>query len=81
MFYQSLVCVAIVYALTFFGIIFTEPFTWKLSYRCSETTDDIKIPMFWVVATSSGLLGLAISFTSMWSYIRLDLQYVVWWDH
>ncbi|KAI3811538.1 hypothetical protein L1987_21262 [Smallanthus sonchifolius] len=28
--------------------------------------DVIKIPMFWVVATVSGLLGLAISFTSMW---------------
>ncbi|KAI4382427.1 hypothetical protein MLD38_008395 [Melastoma candidum] len=26
----------------------------------------IKLPMFWVVATASGLLGLAISFTSMW---------------
>ncbi|KAJ6670711.1 GDP-MANNOSE TRANSPORTER GONST2 [Salix viminalis] len=30
------------------------------------TTDVIKLPMFWVVATASGLLGLAISFTSMW---------------
>ncbi|OIT02269.1 PREDICTED: GDP-mannose transporter GONST2-like [Nicotiana attenuata] len=28
--------------------------------------DVIKIPMFWVAATASGLLGLAISFTSMW---------------
>ncbi|XP_057994563.1 GDP-mannose transporter GONST2 isoform X3 [Hevea brasiliensis] len=28
--------------------------------------DVIKLPMFWVVATVSGLLGLAISFTSMW---------------
>ncbi|KAI7755679.1 hypothetical protein M8C21_033563 [Ambrosia artemisiifolia] len=28
--------------------------------------DVVKIPMFWVVATVSGLLGLAISFTSMW---------------
>lgn len=26
----------------------------------------LKIPMFWVVATMSGVLGLAISFTSMW---------------
>ncbi|XP_022730794.1 GDP-mannose transporter GONST2-like [Durio zibethinus] len=26
----------------------------------------IKLPMFWVFATASGLLGLAISFTSMW---------------
>lgn len=26
----------------------------------------LRIPAFWVVATSSGLLGLAISFTSMW---------------
>ncbi|KAL9371564.1 hypothetical protein Peur_036704 [Populus x canadensis] len=30
------------------------------------TTDVIKLPMFWVVATASGLLGLAISFTSLW---------------
>ncbi|KAJ0569214.1 putative sugar phosphate transporter domain-containing protein [Helianthus annuus] len=28
--------------------------------------DVIKIPMFWVVATLSGILGLGISFTSMW---------------
>ncbi|EOY33768.1 hypothetical protein QUC31_018763 [Theobroma cacao] len=28
--------------------------------------DIVKLPMFWVVATASGLLGLAISFTSMW---------------
>ncbi|PWA71533.1 sugar phosphate transporter domain-containing protein [Artemisia annua] len=28
--------------------------------------DVVKIPMFWVVATASGILGLAISFTSMW---------------
>uniref|UniRef100_A0A5B7C3Y0 Putative GDP-mannose transporter GONST2 n=1 Tax=Davidia involucrata TaxID=16924 RepID=A0A5B7C3Y0_DAVIN len=28
--------------------------------------DVIRVPMFWVVATASGLLGLAISFTSMW---------------
>ncbi|OAY57751.1 GDP-mannose transporter GONST2 [Manihot esculenta] len=28
--------------------------------------DVIKLPLFWVVATASGLLGLAISFTSMW---------------
>ncbi|KAL2471001.1 GDP-mannose transporter GONST2 [Abeliophyllum distichum] len=26
----------------------------------------IRMPMFWVVATASGVLGLAISFTSMW---------------
>ncbi|XP_021891726.1 GDP-mannose transporter GONST2-like [Carica papaya] len=26
----------------------------------------IRLPMFWIVATASGLLGLAISFTSMW---------------
>ncbi|KAI9109172.1 hypothetical protein K1719_019795 [Acacia pycnantha] len=26
----------------------------------------IKLPMFWVFATASGLLGLSISFTSMW---------------
>ncbi|KAE8674855.1 GDP-mannose transporter GONST2 [Hibiscus syriacus] len=29
-------------------------------------TDVIRLPMFWVVATASGLLGLAIIFTSMW---------------
>uniref|UniRef100_A0A0A0LY81 Sugar phosphate transporter domain-containing protein n=1 Tax=Cucumis sativus TaxID=3659 RepID=A0A0A0LY81_CUCSA len=28
--------------------------------------DVIKLPTFWVIATASGLLGLAISFTSMW---------------
>ncbi|KAL8129922.1 hypothetical protein V2J09_019077 [Rumex salicifolius] len=31
-----------------------------------KNTDVILLPMFWVVATFSGLLGLAISFTSMW---------------
>lgn len=30
---------------------------------CSEV---IREPMFWVVATASGLLGLAISFSSVW---------------
>ncbi|KAI3427644.1 TPT domain-containing protein [Psidium guajava] len=29
-------------------------------------TDVIRMPVFWVVATASGLFGLAISFTSMW---------------
>lgn len=28
--------------------------------------DVIRIPMFWAVSTASGLLGLSISFTSMW---------------
>ncbi|XVF68943.1 hypothetical protein PTKIN_Ptkin11bG0041700 [Pterospermum kingtungense] len=28
--------------------------------------DVIKLPMFWVAATASGFLGLAITFTSMW---------------
>ncbi|KAL2956070.1 hypothetical protein AAZX31_18G064900 [Glycine max] len=28
--------------------------------------DVVKLPIFWVVATASGLLGLSISFTSMW---------------
>ncbi|KAL2332931.1 hypothetical protein Fmac_014144 [Flemingia macrophylla] len=28
--------------------------------------DVLELPMFWVVATASGLLGLSISFTSMW---------------
>lgn len=31
-----------------------------------ENTDIIRMPMFWVVATASGLFGLAISFTSVW---------------
>ncbi|XP_042480656.1 GDP-mannose transporter GONST1-like [Macadamia integrifolia] len=26
----------------------------------------LRMPMFWIVITSSGFLGLAISFTSMW---------------
>ncbi|GJN22810.1 hypothetical protein PR202_gb10409 [Eleusine coracana subsp. coracana] len=30
---------------------------------CSEV---IKDPMFWIFATGSGLLGLAISFSSVW---------------
>ena len=29
-------------------------------------SDVTKDAMFWVVATASGFLGLAISFTSMW---------------
>ncbi|XP_054819735.1 GDP-mannose transporter GONST2-like isoform X2 [Prosopis cineraria] len=28
--------------------------------------DVVKLPIFWVVATASGILGLSISFTSMW---------------
>ncbi|KAF6153530.1 hypothetical protein GIB67_027397 [Kingdonia uniflora] len=35
---------------------------WKYVYN----VDVIRIPMFWVVATGSGFLGLSISFTSMW---------------
>ncbi|XAR60716.1 hypothetical protein NMG60_11034195 [Bertholletia excelsa] len=31
-----------------------------------KNADVIRMPMFWVVATASGVLGLAISFTSMW---------------
>uniref|UniRef100_A0A1D1YI27 GDP-mannose transporter GONST1 n=1 Tax=Anthurium amnicola TaxID=1678845 RepID=A0A1D1YI27_9ARAE len=31
-----------------------------------STTPLLKMPMFWVVITLSGFLGLAISFTSMW---------------
>ncbi|XP_042493312.1 GDP-mannose transporter GONST1-like isoform X1 [Macadamia integrifolia] len=31
-----------------------------------SNTPLLKMPMFWLVMTSSGLLGLAISFTSMW---------------
>lgn len=39
--------------------IFNE---WQYLY----TTPIIRSPMFWIVSTSSGFLGLAISFTSMW---------------
>ncbi|KAF5205603.1 Gdp-mannose transporter like [Thalictrum thalictroides] len=35
---------------------------WKYVYN----VDVVRLPLFWVVATASGLLGLAISFTSMW---------------
>ncbi|KAJ0984098.1 hypothetical protein J5N97_002454 [Dioscorea zingiberensis] len=35
---------------------------WEYVY----TADVLRLPMFWVAATVSGLLGLAISFTSMW---------------
>ncbi|CAI0475609.1 unnamed protein product [Linum tenue] len=35
-------------------------------WRYVITTDVIELPGFWIVATASGLLGLAISFTSMW---------------
>ncbi|MCO5567387.1 hypothetical protein L7F22_021077 [Adiantum nelumboides] len=31
-----------------------------------QTSPVIKLPMFWVLSTLSGLFGLAISFTSMW---------------
>ncbi|KAJ8647462.1 hypothetical protein MRB53_000485 [Persea americana] len=40
-------------------LIFGE---WEYVYN----SDVIRMPMFWVLATASGLLGLAISFTSMW---------------
>ncbi|KAH7549920.1 hypothetical protein JRO89_XS13G0105500 [Xanthoceras sorbifolium] len=43
----------------FLILIFDE---WKYVVN----VDVIKLPMFWVVATASGFLGLAISFTSMW---------------
>ncbi|KAI3930060.1 hypothetical protein MKW92_014920 [Papaver armeniacum] len=43
----------------FLIIIFNE---WEYVY----TVDVVRLPMFWVVATASGLLGLSISFTSMW---------------
>ncbi|KAF3795588.1 GDP-mannose transporter [Nymphaea thermarum] len=35
---------------------------WEYVY----SLDMIRLPMFWVVATASGFLGLGISFTSMW---------------
>ncbi|CAN6471349.1 unnamed protein product [Victoria cruziana] len=40
-------------------ILFNE---WEYVY----SLEIIRLPMFWVVATASGFLGLAISFTSMW---------------
>ncbi|XP_028053330.1 GDP-mannose transporter GONST2-like isoform X2 [Camellia sinensis] len=43
----------------FLIILFEE---WKYVINA----DVIRMPMFWFVATASGLLGLAISFTSMW---------------
>ncbi|XP_026412655.1 GDP-mannose transporter GONST2-like isoform X1 [Papaver somniferum] len=43
----------------FLIIVFKE---WEYVY----TVDVVRLPMFWVVATASGLLGLSISFTSMW---------------
>ncbi|XP_038981051.1 GDP-mannose transporter GONST2-like isoform X3 [Phoenix dactylifera] len=43
----------------FLIILFNE---WEYVYKA----DVIRMPIFWVVATASGLLGLAISFTSMW---------------
>ncbi|KAF9598798.1 hypothetical protein IFM89_031466 [Coptis chinensis] len=44
---------------TFLILLFGE---WEYVYN----VDVIRMPLFWVVATASGLLGLAISFTSMW---------------
>ncbi|XP_010256609.1 PREDICTED: GDP-mannose transporter GONST1 [Nelumbo nucifera] len=43
----------------FLIILFNE---WEYVHNA----DIIRIPMFWFVATVSGLLGLSISFTSMW---------------
>ncbi|WOL18671.1 GDP-mannose transporter GONST1 isoform X1 [Canna indica] len=43
----------------FLIILFNE---WEYVYKAEVIT----MPMFWVVATASGLLGLAISFTSIW---------------
>ncbi|OMO90496.1 hypothetical protein COLO4_19117 [Corchorus olitorius] len=47
------------------------PFAIFLIFTLNEweyvmNVDVIQLPIFWVVATASGLLGLAISFTSMW---------------
>ncbi|XP_057512392.1 GDP-mannose transporter GONST2-like isoform X3 [Actinidia eriantha] len=42
------------------------PFAIFLILLFNEWEDVIRMPMFWVVATASGLLGLAISFTSIW---------------
>lgn len=35
-------------------------------WRYVISAEVVQLPMFWFVATASGLLGLAISFTSMW---------------
>ncbi|OEL25037.1 GDP-mannose transporter GONST2 [Dichanthelium oligosanthes] len=40
-------------------VVFNE---WEYVYQAEVITE----PMFWVVATASGLLGLAISFSSVW---------------
>jgi GDP-mannose transporter len=40
-------------------VIFDE---WQYVYEVEVTRD----PMFWAFATASGLLGLAISFSSVW---------------
>ncbi|MQM20993.1 hypothetical protein Taro_054024 [Colocasia esculenta] len=40
-------------------LLFNE---WEYVYNAEV----VRTPIFWVVATASGLLGLAISFTSMW---------------
>ncbi|KAJ4971956.1 hypothetical protein NE237_005055 [Protea cynaroides] len=40
-------------------LVFNE---WEYVYK----VDVIRMPMFWFVATASGLVGLAISFTSIW---------------
>ncbi|RDX70705.1 GDP-mannose transporter GONST2, partial [Mucuna pruriens] len=47
--------------------VLTASYSLTLRWVMDEAINDIvKLPMFWVVATASGLLGLSISFTSMW---------------
>ncbi|KAF3439557.1 hypothetical protein FNV43_RR17835 [Rhamnella rubrinervis] len=59
------------FSMVFLNNLLSLPFAILLILMFQEweyviNADVTKLPMFWVVATASGLLGLAISFTSMW---------------
>nr|GMD14106.1 GDP-mannose transporter GONST2-like isoform X1 [Ipomoea batatas] len=76
---QNFISTAVIVILGFSGAVSLEKLNWKLikvwipvnlifigmlvSGMYSEV---VRTPMFWVAATASGVLGLAISFTSMW---------------
>ncbi|KAM0895286.1 hypothetical protein ACQ4PT_023936 [Festuca glaucescens] len=79
MLYQNLISVVILLALELFSVISTEQLTWKLikvwipvnlifvgMLVTGMYSEVIREPMFWFFATASGLLGLAISFSSVW---------------
>ncbi|XP_039014127.1 GDP-mannose transporter GONST2-like isoform X2 [Hibiscus syriacus] len=58
-------------SMVFLNNFLSLPFAIFLIFVLNEweyvmNTNVIRLPMFWVFATASGLLGLAISFTSMW---------------